>query len=38
LHVVPRWDGDHNFMPVLGTGIVLSEALASLYQRMREAL
>ncbi|MEK0446138.1 MAG: hypothetical protein RLZZ399_1459 [Verrucomicrobiota bacterium] len=35
LHVVPRWEGDHNFMPVLAGNTVLSEALQSLYERLR---
>ncbi len=34
LHVVPRWDGDHNFMPVLGGSRVLSESLETLYERL----
>jgi ATP adenylyltransferase len=38
LHVVPRWEGDHNFMPVLSGNTVLSEALESLYARLRSAL
>ena len=34
LHVVPRWDGDHNFMPVLADTRILPEALDALYQRL----
>ena len=35
LHIVPRWEGDHNFMPVLGGSTILSEALETLYVRLR---
>lgn len=38
LHIVPRWEGDHNFMPVLAGATVLSEGLDSLYERLLEAL
>jgi ATP adenylyltransferase len=31
-HVVPRWQGDTNFMPVISETKVLSEALAQSYQ------
>ena len=34
LHVVPRWEGDNNFMPVLAGTRVLPEALDSLYQKL----
>lgn len=34
LHIVPRWEGDNNFMPVLADTHVLPEALAGLYQRL----
>ena len=34
LHVVPRWEGDQNFMPVLTVSRVLPEALDALYQRL----
>lgn len=37
LHIVPRWDGDHNFMPVLADTRILPEALDALYGRLRAA-
>jgi ATP adenylyltransferase len=36
LHVVPRWLGDTNFMPVLADVKVLPEALAETRRRLRE--
>lgn len=35
-HVVPRWLGDTNFMPVLGETKVLPESLASMYKRLKK--
>jgi len=37
-HVVPRWDGDTNFMPVLGQTKVIVQSLMSFYDRLAEAL
>ena len=34
-HVVPRWGGDTNFMPVLATTKVMIEHLESTYQKLR---
>jgi len=34
-HVVPRWDGDTNFMPVTADTKVLNETLATSYQQLR---
>jgi len=36
-HVVPRWDGDHNFMPVLADTRVLPQALGELWSRLKPA-
>ncbi len=38
IHVVPRWNGDTNFMPVLGSTTVLPEALTELAAKLRTAL
>jgi ATP adenylyltransferase len=34
LHIVPRWEGDHNFMPVLAGSRVLPEALDALFEKL----
>ncbi len=37
LHVVPRWNGDTNFMPVLADVKVLPDALETSAQKIRDA-
>jgi len=36
-HIVPRWDGDSNFMPVIGGTRILPDALGRVYQTLLEA-
>ena len=38
IHVVPRWNGDTNFMPVLGDATVVPQALTELAAQLRAAL
>ena len=38
IHVVPRWNGDTNFMPVIAGTTVVPQALRELAVRLREAL
>ena len=37
-HVVPRWDGDTNFMPVLDEVKVINQHLAATLAKLRDAL
>jgi ATP adenylyltransferase len=37
IHIVPRWNGDTNFMPILAGTRVLGEGLRALYDKLMEA-
>ncbi|MCS7103229.1 MAG: HIT domain-containing protein [Candidatus Korarchaeum sp.] len=38
IHVVPRWVGDANFMPILSNTKVISEALSNTYDELKKVL
>ena len=38
IHVVPRWNGDTNFMPVIANTTVLPEAMRDVAAKLRTAL
>ena len=38
IHIVPRWLGDTNFMPVLSDTKVISQSLDELYKRLKRQL
>jgi len=34
-HIVPRWNGDNNFMPVIGDTRVISDSMQDIYDRLK---
>jgi ATP adenylyltransferase len=37
IHIVPRWKGDHNFMPVTAETRVISQSLSVIYKKLNDA-
>ena len=37
VHIVPRWKGDHNFMPVTAATKVISQSLSVMYKKLDDA-
>jgi len=37
IHIVPRWKGDHNFMPVTAATKVISQSLSVIYKKLEDA-
>ncbi len=37
VHIVPRWKGDHNFMPVTASTKVISQSLSVIYKKLKDA-
>ena len=37
LHIVPRWNGDTNFMPIMSGTRTLSDGLRALYEKLMDA-
>lgn len=38
LHVVPRWSGDTNFMPVVGDIKIINDTLNRIYNKLKKQL
>lgn len=37
IHIVPRWRGDTNFMPVIGSTKIISQSLQELHKELKNA-
>ena len=37
VHIVPRWQGDHNFTPVIAETRVISQSLSVIYKKLDDA-
>ncbi len=37
MHIVPRWKGDHNFMPITAQTKVISQSLDGIYKSIKKA-
>jgi ATP adenylyltransferase len=37
VHIVPRWESDHNFMPVTADTKVISQSLSGIYKKLDDA-
>ncbi len=37
VHIVPRWRGDYNFMPVIAQTKVISQSLSAIYRKLSDA-
>lgn len=37
-HIVPRWNGDSNFMPVIGSTKVINDSLNSCYEYLKKEI
>lgn len=38
VHLIPRWLGDTNFMPILGETKVINEELAKMYRKLKKLM
>jgi len=38
IHLVPRWSGDTNFMPIIGETKVISEGLKETYKKIKKGI